>query len=264
MFVVMAAGASEAEVLGVKSRILAEGLTPFDHQDVDHVVIAVVGEMGGRKPALLESFAALPGVERVTPINRPFKLTSREFHPEDTVIRVLDAAIGDGSLTVMAGPLLGREPRPAVRDGRRRRGRRGDGPPRRRLQAADEPVRVPGSGRRGAALPGRGARSYGASDHHRGDGALPGRHRRRVRRHPPDRHPQHAELLAASGRGAGRAAGHAQARLRRHGRGVADGRRIHRQLGQPERDPLRARHPDVRDVHPQHARPVRRCRCSTT
>jgi len=104
MFVVMATGASEAEVLGVKSRILAEGLTPFDHQDVDHVVIAVVGEMGGRKPALLESFAVLPGVERVTPINRPFKLTSREFHPEDTVIRVLDAAIGDGSLTVMAGP----------------------------------------------------------------------------------------------------------------------------------------------------------------
>ena len=104
MFVVMATGASEAEVLGVKSRILAEGLTPFDHQDVDHVVIAVVGEMGGRKPALLESFAALPGVERVTPINRPFKLTSREFRPEDTVIRVLDAAIGDGSLTVMAGP----------------------------------------------------------------------------------------------------------------------------------------------------------------
>src|SRR3954451_16301206 len=104
MFVVMAAGASEAEVLGVKSRILAEGLTPFDHQDVDHVVIAVVGEMGGRKPALLDSFAALPGVERVTPINRPFKLTSREFHPEDTVVRVLDAAIGDGSLTVMAGP----------------------------------------------------------------------------------------------------------------------------------------------------------------
>ena len=104
MFVVMTAGASEAEVLGVKSRILSEGLTPFDHQDVDHVVIAVVGEIGDRKPALLASFAELPGVERVTPINRPFKLTSREFHPEDTVIRVLDAAIGDGSLTVMAGP----------------------------------------------------------------------------------------------------------------------------------------------------------------
>jgi 3-deoxy-7-phosphoheptulonate synthase len=104
MFVVMTAGATEADVLGVKSRILAEGLTPFDHQDADHVVIAVVGEIGARKPDLLEQFAAMAGVDRVTPINKPFKLTSREFHPEDSVIRVLDAAIGDGSLTVMAGP----------------------------------------------------------------------------------------------------------------------------------------------------------------
>jgi 3-deoxy-7-phosphoheptulonate synthase len=104
MFVEMAAGADEAEILGVKSRILAEGLTPFDHVSAERVVIAVVGEIGDRKPALLESFAALPGVVRVTPISRPFKLVSREFHPEDTVIRVLDAAVGDGSLTVMAGP----------------------------------------------------------------------------------------------------------------------------------------------------------------
>jgi 3-deoxy-7-phosphoheptulonate synthase len=49
-------------------------------------------------------FGRLPGVASVTPISRPFKLTSREFHPEDTVIRVMDAVIGDGSLTVMAGP----------------------------------------------------------------------------------------------------------------------------------------------------------------
>jgi 3-deoxy-7-phosphoheptulonate synthase len=104
MFVVMTPGATEAEVLAVKSQILAEGLTPFDHADGDHVVIAVVGEIGARKPELLDRFATLPGVERVTPISRPFKLTSREFHPEDSVIRVLDAAIGDGSLTVMAGP----------------------------------------------------------------------------------------------------------------------------------------------------------------
>src|SRR6266568_4662708 len=65
MFVVMAGGASEAAINGVKSHIL---------------------------------------FETVTPISRPFKLTSREFHPEDTVVRVLDATIGDGSLTVMAGP----------------------------------------------------------------------------------------------------------------------------------------------------------------
>jgi 3-deoxy-7-phosphoheptulonate synthase len=104
MFVVMTVGASEAEVLGVKSHILSEGLTPFEHVGSEVTVIAVVGEIGARKPVLLDRLAALPGVERVTPISRPFKLTSREYHPEDTVIRVLDAIVGDGGLTMMAGP----------------------------------------------------------------------------------------------------------------------------------------------------------------
>jgi 3-deoxy-7-phosphoheptulonate synthase len=104
MFVVMRTAATEAEVLGVKSRILAEGLTPYEHASASGLQLAVVGELGGRRARLLDELAGLPGVERVTPINRPFKLTSREFHPEDTVIRVLDASIGDGSLTVMAGP----------------------------------------------------------------------------------------------------------------------------------------------------------------
>ncbi len=104
MFVAMAPTATEAEILGVKSRILAEGMTPFDHVGPDRVVIAVVGDVGPRKPELMSRLGALPGVDTITPISRPFKLTSREFHPEDTVIRVLDAVIGDGSLTVMAGP----------------------------------------------------------------------------------------------------------------------------------------------------------------
>jgi 3-deoxy-7-phosphoheptulonate synthase len=104
MFVVMAASATEAEILGVKSHILAEGLTPFAHAGLERTVIAVVGEVGARRPVLLDRLAGLPGVESVTPISRPFKLTSREFKPDDTVIRVGDAVIGDGSLTVMAGP----------------------------------------------------------------------------------------------------------------------------------------------------------------
>ena len=104
MFVVMAATASEADVLGVKSAILAEGLTPFEHSRPERTAIAVIGEMGGRRAALMDRLAALSGVERVTPINRPFKLTSREFHPESTVVRVLNAVVGDGGLTVMAGP----------------------------------------------------------------------------------------------------------------------------------------------------------------
>jgi 3-deoxy-7-phosphoheptulonate synthase len=104
MFVGMAATATEAEILGVKSHILAEGLTPYEHVGAERMVIAVVGEVGPRKQHLMSRLSALPGVETVTPISRPFKLTSREFRAEDTVIRVLDSTIGDGSLTIMAGP----------------------------------------------------------------------------------------------------------------------------------------------------------------
>jgi len=105
MFVTMRSGAGEADVLAVKSRILAEGLTPYEHARADGLAIAIVGELGnGRRAALLEQLSGLAGVERVTPISKPYKLTSREFHPESTVVHVLDAAIGDGSLTVMAGP----------------------------------------------------------------------------------------------------------------------------------------------------------------
>src|SRR3954470_17329899 len=104
MFVVMARTAGEAEILGVKSAILGEGLTPYDHAGAERTVIAVIGEIGARRADLSARLGGLPGVATVTPISRPFKLTSREFHPENTVIRVLDAVVGDGSLTMMAGP----------------------------------------------------------------------------------------------------------------------------------------------------------------
>ena len=104
MFVVMRAEATEAEVNGVKGLILAEGLTPFENAGAARTVIAVVGELGRRREQLRSRLEATPGVATVTPISKPYKLVSREFHPENTVIQVLDTAIGDGSLTVMAGP----------------------------------------------------------------------------------------------------------------------------------------------------------------
>src|SRR3954452_4625246 len=104
MFVVMRSGATEAEVNGVKGLILAEGLTPFENAGSSRTVIAVVGELGKRREQLRQRLEAPPGVAQVTPISKPYKLVSREFHPEDTVIRVMDTSIGDGSLTVMAGP----------------------------------------------------------------------------------------------------------------------------------------------------------------
>jgi 3-deoxy-7-phosphoheptulonate synthase len=104
MFVVMAVSATPQEVDAVESFIVAEGLQSYPHRGAERVVIAVVGEVGGHRERLIGRLSMMPGVDTVTPISRPFKLTSREFHPEDTVIRVGGATVGDGSLTVMAGP----------------------------------------------------------------------------------------------------------------------------------------------------------------
>ena len=104
MIVVMEKNVSKDKIDHMVERVEGMGLKAHVTVGAERTVIAVVGEIGSRRPALLDRFALLPGVASVTPISRPFKLTSREFHPEDTVIRVLDAIVGDGSLTMMAGP----------------------------------------------------------------------------------------------------------------------------------------------------------------
>ncbi len=104
MLVVMSVGATEEEVQEVRRHIEADGLTPHESRGEQRVIIGVVGDVGPRKEQVMNHLAVLPGVESVTPISKPFKLTSRDFHPEDTVIRVGDTTIGGGSLTIMAGP----------------------------------------------------------------------------------------------------------------------------------------------------------------
>jgi len=69
MFVVMRAGAGEAEVIGVKGLILAEGLTPFENAGADRTVIAVVGEIGRRGAQLRGRLEGMPGVASVTAIS---------------------------------------------------------------------------------------------------------------------------------------------------------------------------------------------------
>ena len=104
MLVVMSVGATDDEIVAVRRHIEADGLTPHESRGEQRVIIGVVGDVGPRKEQVMSHLAVLPGVESVTPISKPFKLTSREFHPADTVIRVGATAIGGGSLTVMAGP----------------------------------------------------------------------------------------------------------------------------------------------------------------
>ena len=80
-------------------RMAGLGVHRTDHNG--HVRLAALGE-----PGLVdwEQVKKFPAVESVTRITMPFKLASREFQPQDTVITVGRCAIGSDQLALMAGP----------------------------------------------------------------------------------------------------------------------------------------------------------------
>ena len=73
----------------------------------------VIGVLGGAPSQdLVDHVQSLPGVETVIRISKPYKLASREFHPERTVVRIGDVEIGGEMPVLIAGPCVveGREP----------------------------------------------------------------------------------------------------------------------------------------------------------
>lgn len=64
----------------------------------------IVGVMGDERSLAELQIERLPGVEKTVPLRRPFKLASREFHPDSTTVRVSGTEIGGKTLVVMAGP----------------------------------------------------------------------------------------------------------------------------------------------------------------
>lgn len=67
-------------------------------------VKTIIGVIGDREVMYSLELEGLPGVEQVIRVLKPYKLVSRDFQPEDTVVRVGSAAIGGPSFAVIAGP----------------------------------------------------------------------------------------------------------------------------------------------------------------
>ncbi len=103
MIIVMKTACQESDVAEVMLRLDRSGLKGHLSTGVERTVIGVVGVISA-VPDLRERLELMPGVEEVIRISRPFKLSSREFKREDTVIRVGDVSIGGDQLVVMAGP----------------------------------------------------------------------------------------------------------------------------------------------------------------
>ncbi len=101
MIVIMRPGANTAQITNVTARIEQMGCQPHISRGEERTIIGIIGN--GR-PLDREQIERVPGVERAVPILRPFKLANRDFHPQDTVVKVNGISVGGQQLIVMAGP----------------------------------------------------------------------------------------------------------------------------------------------------------------
>lgn len=101
MIVIMKENATEKQMKQVIDLVTGAGLTTQTSQDNGKTVIGLIGDTEKLVEAEL---TALEGVEKSVRISLSYKITSRLFHPENTVVDVNGVKIGDGSMTMMAGP----------------------------------------------------------------------------------------------------------------------------------------------------------------
>ncbi|MCF7797625.1 MAG: 3-deoxy-7-phosphoheptulonate synthase [Lentisphaeria bacterium] len=101
MIIVMNPESSVEQIEDVKSAVLAQGYTPRSVPGTQGQWIGIIGEkpIRGRR-----HFESLPGVRQVVEISSPFKLASREWRQQDTIVEVGDARIGGDRVVFIAGP----------------------------------------------------------------------------------------------------------------------------------------------------------------
>lgn len=100
MVVVMQEGASDAQVEQVVKRLVEMGMDVHKSTGVTRTVLGAVGQ-GRPDAALIE---LMDGVHEVVRISSPYKLASRTFRSEPTVVTIGDIRIGGDEVVVMAGP----------------------------------------------------------------------------------------------------------------------------------------------------------------
>ena len=102
MIIVLKPDASQKDINHIVARIKKLGLKPWVSKGVERTIIGVIGEEDIVRIQPLEVFR---GVEKVMPVLKPYKLVSRDFKKEDTIINCGNGVkVGGKKLIVMAGP----------------------------------------------------------------------------------------------------------------------------------------------------------------
>jgi len=97
----MQPGASQEQIKNVISAIELQNLSTHIIEGVEQTVIGAVGDSHSVPK---EIFEILPGVLTVTRISQPYKMASRQFHPQDSVFQLDGFAVGGKDITLIAGP----------------------------------------------------------------------------------------------------------------------------------------------------------------
>ncbi len=109
MLVVMQQGATDAQIQAVIDRLVGLGFTVHRSTGVMHTVLGGVGPVEELDPA---DFEAMEGVKECHRIVSPYKLASRNFKPQGTVIKIRNVEIGGHERRDDGGSVQRREPRP--------------------------------------------------------------------------------------------------------------------------------------------------------
>jgi 3-deoxy-7-phosphoheptulonate synthase len=101
MMLILNANATQSQIDAIVDHIQSSGLQVHLSRGEERTVIGVVGDTRNVRH---EQFMLLPGVERVVPISRPYKIASREFIPANTVFPLDGVQIGGDDVVIIAGP----------------------------------------------------------------------------------------------------------------------------------------------------------------
>ena len=101
MIIVLRPNSTPEQIDHILERIQQLGFKPHLSRGELRTIIGVIGD---ENKLQAEPLAAIPGVEQVLPILKPFKLASRDFQHKDTVVNVGEVRIGGGALAMIAGP----------------------------------------------------------------------------------------------------------------------------------------------------------------
>ncbi len=101
MIIVLKPNTPQADIDSIIKKLTHYGFETYVTEEMERTIIGAIGDERALRDKPLTS---LPGVEKVIPILKPFKLVSQELKPEPTVLNIKGVKIGGKHIAVMAGP----------------------------------------------------------------------------------------------------------------------------------------------------------------